>query len=58
MSYCPKDGSPCADDLCYGSGCMEMNGYPMLEKCSVCGCMIDEELDISCSCDEEDDGIM
>ena len=34
---CPKDGQPCCDDLCCGSGCLRMNGYPMLVECDVCG---------------------
>lgn len=54
MKLCPKDESACWDDLCYGSGCMQMNGYPMLEVCQVCGGTIDEELDCgTCTCWDE-----
>ena len=61
MSYlCPKDYTACCDDLCHGSGCMQMNGYAMLLVCDVCKGVIDEEIpDCStCTCDgdvEEDD---
>ena len=55
---CPKDGSACCDDLCYGSGCMQMDGYAMLVECDVCGGMIDEEIpDCStCNCDADCEG--
>lgn len=53
---CPYDMSGCPDDLCYGSGCMQMNGYPMLDVCFVCGGAIDEEGDLStCTCDGDMD---
>lgn len=54
---CPKDGSACVDDLCRGSGCMAMDGYPMLEMCRVCGGLIDHENPSigTCSCDDGDD---
>ena len=35
--YCPKDLKGCCDDLCYGSGCMQMDGAPMLNACADCG---------------------
>lgn len=44
------------DDLCHGSGCLQMNGYPMLQHCSVCGGLIDEEISdcSTCTCDDEE----
>lgn len=54
---CPKDGSACCDDLCHGGGCLEMNGYPMLAECNVCGGTIDEEIPDcgTCTCDDYED---
>lgn len=37
MAYCPKDGRPCMDDLCYGGGCLLLQGEPMLDRCEECG---------------------
>lgn len=54
-SICPKDGTACCDDLCHGGGCIQMDGYPMLERCDRCGRIIDEDLLDDCSCDEVDD---
>jgi hypothetical protein len=34
MPVCPADFRPCIDDLCRGSGCMLLEGEPMLERCS------------------------
>ena len=55
MAICPKDHQPCVDDLCYGSGCMRMGGYEMLQRCRVCNGLIDnEEPDYStCTCGDE-----
>jgi len=54
---CPKSGRGCCDDMCYGSGCLEMDGYPMLRICRSCGGTIDEEIPDcgTCSCDDDDD---
>lgn len=54
---CPKDGSACCDDLCHGAGCLQMDGYPMLSRCDVCGGLIDEEIPDcgTCTCDWEED---
>ncbi len=56
MSICPHDKEPCCDDLCYGSGCLRMNGYPMLHRCVICGGLEDEENPDcgSCSCDADE----
>lgn len=56
MSICPKDYKPCCDDLCYGSGCLAMNGYPMLTCCPVCNGLVDDENPDcgSCQCDDEE----
>lgn len=55
MSLCPKDGQPCMDDLCYGGGCLEMDGYPMLEVCPVCNGIVDLEMPEcgTCTCDDD-----
>lgn len=52
---CPKDLRACPDDLCHGSGCMQMDGYPMLSVCPACKGLIDtENADLgSCTCDDE-----
>lgn len=47
---CPKDGSPCCDDLCRGSGCLRMDGYPMLAECDLCGGLVDEEMPECSTC--------
>lgn len=54
---CPKDNKPCIDDICYGCGCVQMDGYPMLKICDICHGTIDSEiLDLgTCTCDEDDD---
>ena len=54
---CPKDGTPCCDDLCHGSGCLAMGGYEMLSVCDFCGGTIDIEVpDCStCKCEDEYD---
>jgi len=53
---CPKDGRNCMDDLCYGGGCLAMDGYPMLGVCDFCGGSIDEEIPDcgTCSCGDDD----
>lgn len=52
---CPKSGMGCPDDLCHGGGCMEMDGYPMLSVCAVCGGTVDDEIQDcgTCSCDND-----
>lgn len=57
MSICPADMKACCDDLCHGGGCLVMEGYPMLERCDVCGGTVDDgDLDIgTCTCGDEDD---
>lgn len=54
---CPADGSACCDDLCHGAGCMQMDGYPMLSVCDVCGGLIDDTIPecSTCTCDRDDD---
>lgn len=52
--YCPKDFRPCCDDLCYGGGCLAMEGAPMLQKCDGCGAFISEEDSDNCTCDYEE----
>lgn len=56
MMICPKDGKGCCDDLCRGSGCMLMDGYPMLEVCHVCKGTIDHEIEdcSTCTCGDEE----
>lgn len=50
---CPKTLHPCIDDLCYGGGCLELGGAPMLSKCPGCGALISDEDDMNCTCEEE-----
>ena len=56
MSICPKNNQPCMDDMCRGSGCMEMDGYAMLQRCQFCNGTIDEELPecSTCTCEDDD----
>lgn len=50
---CPKDLRPCIDDLCYGGGCIEMDGAPMYYKCS-CGQLVsDDDMD-NCLCEPDE----
>lgn len=54
MSYCPKDGKPCIDDLCHGGGCLRMHGAPMLFKCpGGCGALISDDDTMDCMCDDD-----
>jgi len=54
---CTKTGKGCCDDLCHGSGCLEMDGYAMLAECDVCGGIVDEEIPecSTCTCGDDDD---
>ena len=54
---CPKDNKPCCDDICYGSGCVQMDGYPMLKICDICHGTIDSEIPDcgTCTCDADDE---
>jgi hypothetical protein len=54
---CPVDGKGCCDDLCYGGGCLRMEGYPMLVVCDFCHGLIDEEMPelSTCACDGASD---
>lgn len=56
MSVCPKSGFNCCDDLCLGGGCIEMEGYPMLQRCPLCNGLIDEEIPecSTCVCEDEE----
>jgi len=56
MLLCPKTGGQCWDDLCRGSGCLDMDGYEMLERCPKCFGTIDNEIpDCStCTCDYDE----
>ena len=50
---CPKDMRPCCDDLCYGGGCLAMDGAPMLYRCDGCGAWISDDDMIDCQCEPE-----
>lgn len=52
--YCPKDLKPCIDDLCYGGGCIAMDGEPMVFKCPGCGQFVSDEDDEDCTCEPEE----
>jgi hypothetical protein len=55
MAICPKDLKPCIDDLCYGSGCLRLDGEPMLERCpGGCGALVPidgSDPDDACECE-------
>ena len=40
---CPFDKRPCCDDLCYGGGCLRMDGEAMLDRCDECGQTVSSE---------------
>ena len=50
---CPKDMQPCCDDLCYGGGCLMMDGAPMLHKCLGCNAWISDDDTMDCVCEPE-----
>lgn len=54
MSVCPKDMQPCIDDLCYGGGCMQMDGAPMYYRCD-CGEYVSDDDYDACRCDDNGD---
>ena len=56
MLVCPKNGYACMDDICRGSGCIEMDGYQMLRQCDFCGGWIDAEIPECSTCTCDDDG--
>ena len=51
---CPKDFKPCCDDLCYGGGCILMDGAAMYEECPGCGKLISENDHDNCICEPDD----
>ena len=50
---CPKNLAPCCDDLCYGGGCIEMNGAAMYERCGGCGALISDDDVEECTCEDD-----
>lgn len=40
MTYCPKDGKYCIDDLCRSGSCFR--GGETLSKCTVCGTLYED----------------
>jgi hypothetical protein len=57
MAYCPADGKPCIDDLCYGGGCLR-TGEPMLTPCPGCGALVGidgSDPNDECACRAYDD---
>lgn len=54
MSLCPKTLQPCCDDICHGSGCLEMNGSAMVQKCEHCGHFFSEGYG-GCDCKDAED---
>lgn len=53
MSLCPKTLQPCCDDICHGSGCLEMGGASMVEKCVHCGAFYQDHEE--CDCDDQEE---
>lgn len=51
---CPKDMKPCIDDLCYGGGCIAMDGAAMYYRCN-CGQLVSDDDHFDCICEEYDD---
>jgi hypothetical protein len=53
MGYCPKDGKPCLDDICYGGGCIRSKYHEsILMRCDGCGQLVsaDGSDDWECEC--------
>lgn len=48
---CPKDFQPCIDDLCYGGGCIRMEGMAVYEKCDGCGALVSDDGHDECACE-------
>ena len=58
MAICPATLQGCIDDLCYGGGCLKLNGEPMLKKCpGGCGQLvaIDGSDNSECECEPDYD---
>jgi len=57
MAICPATLKGCCDDICYGSGCLKLDGEPMLERChGGCGALvaIDGSDSEDCECEPEE----
>ena len=52
--FCPRDLRPCIDDLCYGGGCIELDGAPLYTRCA-CGALVSEDDHEACSCEPSDE---
>ena len=52
--YCPVDGHPCCDDICYGSECLR-GGGEMLDRCERCNGLFEPlGCEVTCEgCDDE-----
>ena len=55
MAYCPKDLKPCSDDLCYGGGCLVLDGAAMYYPCAGCNKLVSDDDNDMCACDEDFD---
>ena len=57
MAICLATLKGCCDDICYGSGCLKLDGEPMLERCrGGCGALvaIDGSDSEDCECEPEE----
>ena len=49
---CPDTG--CMDDICHGSQQCMMTGYPLAQRCTICGEATIPELDEMCACERSE----
>ena len=54
-TICPKDGKPCIDDVCRGSGVCGITGNDMWEECPHCHGIYSTEFGVDCACEPCDD---
>ena len=50
---CPVDMKNCPDDMCRGSGCMQMQGADLYRYCDGCKQPISDDDDWACECEPD-----
>jgi hypothetical protein len=54
-TICPKDGQPCCDDMCLGSGVCGLTGSELWDYCPLCRTVYSREYDVDCACEPDYD---
>lgn len=52
-TICPKDGRPCPDDLCVGSGTCLQTGGITFDQCARCHMTYSQEYGVECACESD-----